>query len=175
MGRMETVATAILGVWLGVTLFMWFAAVRSFSTVDRVLREPNPQFREATKPLGQNQTREVLRHLASEVNRTFFSAYNWVQVLLGTLLLFLLWRQVPQDRMALALGGTMLGLVLVLLLFVTPQIIVLGRRLDFVPRTSPLPEMTRFRMLHAAYTGLDGLKLLTGLGLLLRWVLYRTH
>ena len=75
--------------------------------------------------------------------------------------------------MLLALVGTMFVVVLILSFIVTPQIITLGRSLDFVPRVPPPPEMGRFGILHAAYTGLDGIKLLIGLALLARWIVRR--
>ncbi len=171
MGRNQTMAIAVLGVWIGITLFMWFAAGRSFATVERVLLSQNPQFAKLTKPLSPTETRELLRNLASEINRTFFGAYGWAQVVLGLVLLFLLVRQSPRDGTALAITGTMLAIVLILTLIVTPQIVTLGRSLDFVPRNPPPPEMGRFGLLHGAYTGLDGLKLLAGLGMLVRWVI----
>lgn len=163
-------AIAVLGIWIGITLFMWFAAGRSFATVERVLLSQNPQYVRITKTLNPTDTRELLRNLASEINRTFFSAYGWVQVVLGIALLILLLRQTPRDIPALAITGAMLAIVLVLALVVTPQIITLGRSIDFVPRNPPPPEIGRFGMLHGAYTGLDGLKLLAGLGLLVRWI-----
>src|ERR1700693_4511429 len=145
MARSQLLSTAILGLWVGITLFMWFAAATSFSTVDRVLQSQNPELANITKPLSPAETREVLRHLASETNRTFFGTYNWAQMLLGALLLFLLLRQSPRDATALALAGTMLVVVLILSFIVTPQIVTLGRSLDFVPRIPPPPEMGRFR------------------------------
>jgi hypothetical protein len=170
MARSQSLATAILGLWVGITLFMWFAAGKSFSTVNRILQAQNPELVKITKPLSPAETREVLRHLASEINRTFFGTYNWVQVVLGALLLFLLLRQTPRDITATALVGAMFVIILILSFIVTPQIVTLGRSLDFVPRIPPPPEMGRFRMLHAAYTGLDGIKLLGGLALLARWI-----
>lgn len=170
MGRNQTMAIAVLGIWIGITLFMWFAAGRSFATVDRVLLSRNPQFLKITNSLSSTETRELLRNLASEINRTFFTAYGWAQVILGIALLCLLLLQSPRDTTGLAITGAMLGIVLILALVVTPQIIALGRSIDFVPRNPPPPEMGRFGMLHGAYTGLDGLKLLAGLGMLVRWV-----
>lgn len=173
MARSQLLATAILGVWVGITLFMWLAAATSFSTVDRVLQSQNPELAKITKPLSPVETREVLRHLASEINRTSFGTYNWAQIVLGALLLFLLLRQSPRDGTAMALVGAMFAIVLILSFIVTPQIVTLGRSLDFVPRIPPPPEMGRFRMLHASYTGLDGIKLLAGLTLLARWIVRR--
>src|SRR6266699_1359973 len=100
MGRTHTMAVAVLGLWLGITLFMWFAAGTSFATVERVLQSQNPLLLKITKPLSLSETRELLRHLASETNRAYFAAYGWAQVILGMLLVFLVWRQVPRDTPA---------------------------------------------------------------------------
>lgn len=171
MTRIQASAIAILGVWLGWTLFMWFLAGRNFRTVERVLASSNPQVTEASRLLAPEQARELLRHVASEINRTIFRAYGWAQVVLGALLLLLFYRQVPRDTFSLVLTGTMLALVLILTLVITPQITSLGRSLDFVPRNPAPPGMQRFWMLHGAFTGLDGVKLLAGLVLLGRLIL----
>jgi hypothetical protein len=170
MTRTHALAIAIVGVWIGWTLFMWFLAGRSFATVDRVLNNENPQFTTATQSMTSDQSRVVLRHLASEINRTAFRAYGWGQIVLGTVLLVLVSRQAPRDKVALALAGGMLAVVLVLALIVTPQIVSIGRSIDFVPRNPPPPGFRRFWMLHGAFTLLDGTKLLAGLALLGRWI-----
>jgi len=149
---------------------MWFVAAASFSTVDRVLRDSNPQFAEVARQLGKDKTRVWLRFLASEINRTCFHAYGWAQVVLGVLLVLALLRQTPRDTVGLLIAGAMLVLVLVLTLIVTSKIMALGRSIDFVPRDPPPPEMARFRKLHAVFTGLDGFKLLAALALLVRWI-----
>jgi hypothetical protein len=167
---MHVAAITLLGVWLGWTIFMWFAATRTFRTVDRVLNSPNPQLAAATQPLGHDETRVVLRHLASEINRTFFGTYGVAQIVLGVALLLLIWRQTPRDTLAMVLAGVMLALVVILTVAITPQIIALGRRIDFLPRNPEPAVMPRFWMLHGAFTGLDGVKLLAGLVLLVRWI-----
>jgi hypothetical protein len=166
-------AIAILSAWVAATLFMWFAATRSFSTVDRVLRQPGAQFAETTKSLTPDQTRMVLRHLASEINRTLFWGYGVAQIVLGVVLLFLLWRQTPRDNVGLGIACGMLALALVLTLVITPLLVRIGRMIDFAPRNPPPPVMPRFWALHGAFTGLDGVKLLAGLGLLIRWIVGR--
>jgi hypothetical protein len=170
MNRIQALAIALVGLWLGWTLFMWFLAGRSFATVERVLAKPNAHFTEATKSSTPEQTREVLRYLASEINRTIFRAYGLGQILLGALLLALLYWQKPRDTFSLVLVGGMLVLVLILALVITPQLISLGRRIDFVPRDPSPPGMQRFWMLHGMFTGLDGVKLLAGLVLVGRWI-----
>jgi len=72
MTRTSLLKVAILSAWLMLTPVMWYAASKSFSTVDRVLQTANPQFSQATKGMAEGQARVVLRHLASEINRSFF-------------------------------------------------------------------------------------------------------
>jgi len=166
---------AILSAWLTLTPVMWFTATKSFSTVDRVLRTADPQFIEATKGLAEGQARVALRHLASEINRSFFWSYGFAQIVLGVALLLLLWRATPRDSLGFGVVWFMLGLVLILTFVLTPMIISLGRSIDFVPRNPPPPVMPRFWALHGAFTGLDGVKFLSGLGLLVRWILRRSE
>jgi hypothetical protein len=165
------IKVAILSAWLVATPFMWFAATQSFATADRILRSANPQFLEATKGMAEGQTRVVLRHLASEINRAYFWGYGLAQVVFGGALLLLLWRETPRDSLGFGVVCAMVGLVLILTLVITPMIVSLGRSIDFVPRNPPPPVMPRFWALHGAFTGLDGVKFLAGLGLLIRWIL----
>jgi hypothetical protein len=165
------IKVAILSAWLITTPFMWFAATQSFATVDRILRTAKPQFLEATKGMAEGQTRVVLRHLASEINRAYFWGYGLAQAVFGVVLLFLLWRETPRDTLGFGVVCAILGLVLILTLVITPMIASLGRSIDFVSRNPPPPVMPRFWALHGAFTGLDGVKFLAGLGLLIRWIL----
>jgi hypothetical protein len=171
MARTQAVAIAILSLWIGLSLAMWFVATRSFRTVDRVLSQPRPEFARTVQPLSPDQTRIMLRHLASEINRALFGAYGWAQILLGVLLVLLLWRQTPRDSIGFAVSWVMLGLAVILTFVIQPWIVSIGRSIDFVPRQPAPPLMLRFWMLHGAFTGLDGVKCLAGLGVLLRWIL----
>jgi hypothetical protein len=163
-------AVAILGAWVMSTLCMWFAATRSFATVERVMKSGQPQFVEITKPLGEASTRMVLRHMASEINRSLFWGYGALQIGLGAILLLLLWKQNPRNAVDIGVVATMLALAVILTLVITPLIVVLGRSIDFLPRNPPPPVMPRFWALHGSFTGLDGVKLLAGIGLLIRWI-----
>ena len=152
---------------------MWFAATRSFRTVDEVLKLPAQQFSRDVQGLKPEQTRETLRYLASEINRTYFRAYGWGQLVLGTLLLFVLAWKTPRDSTNAAIAAVMLFIVIILTLGVMPQIISLGRNIDFLPRNPPPPGYQRFWKLHMIFTGLDGTKLLGGIVILVRLILFR--
>ena len=120
MGRWQVLAIAILGAWIMSTLCMWFAATRSFATVERVLKRAEPQFLETTKPLGEASTRVVLRYMASEINRTLFWGYGALQIGLGAVLFLLLLRQTPRNAVDVGVVATMLALSVILTLVITP-------------------------------------------------------
>jgi len=170
MGRLQVLAVAILSAWIMSTLCMWFAATRSFSTVDSVITRAEPQFVATTKPLGEGPTRVVLRYMAAEINRSLFWGYGALQMVLGGILLALLWRQKPRNGVDVGVVSAMLALSVILTAIITPWITSLGRSIDFLPRNPPPPVMPRFWALHGSFTGLDGVKLLAGIGLLMRWI-----
>ena len=170
MGRLQVLAVAILGAWIMSTLCMWFAATKSFATVERVMKGGQPQFLEITKPLGEASTRMVIRHMASEINRTLFRGYGVLQIGFGVLLFLIVLRQTPRHALDISLVAIMLTLSVILTLVITPMVTSVGRSIDFLPRNPPPPIMPRFWMLHGAFTSLDGVKLLAGIGLLSRWI-----
>jgi hypothetical protein len=69
-----------------------------------------------------------------------------------------------RGRVGVAMVTAATALIVVAgLVYLTPQIVSLGRSLDFVPRDPAPPGMQRFWILHAAYMSLEMLKLLVGL------------
>ena len=172
MTRVQGISIAILSLWVGWTLFMWFAATRSFRTADRVLKSPPPKFARIVQSLSPENTRQALRFLASEINRTYFRVYGWGQIALGSVLLVLMLLKTPRDTFGLVVVAGMLFIVLILTLGVMPQIIALGRNIDFLPRSPSPPDYQRFWKLHAMFTGLDAAKLLAGLVLLFRLIAF---
>jgi hypothetical protein len=170
MARSHVLAVAILAAWIMSTLCMWFAATRSFATVERVMKSGQPEFVEITKPLGEASTRMVVRHTASEINRSLFWGYGILQIGFGVVLFLLVWRQSPRHTLDVGLVATMLALTVILSLAITPLVTSVGRSIDFLPRNPPPPIMPRFWMLHGAFTSLDGIKLFAGIGLMVRWV-----
>jgi hypothetical protein len=152
-------ALVVMGAWLMGTICMSIVATENFYTIDRLLAlRANGAFAGAVDQLGWPHARDLLRYLSSELNRLYFQLWNWGQLALGLLALWLLPRR---DR---AWWGVvaMLGIVAVMAAWMTPAIVSLGRTLDFVPR-DPAPQgMQRFWILHAAYTTLEMIKLLAG-------------
>ena len=91
--------------------------------------------------------------------------WNWSQLVLGATALWLIVGRTRPEAYAARTGRVivaMLAVVVLMLVYLTPAIVSLGRELDFVPRNPEPPGMQRFWILHAAYTSLELLKLAAG-------------
>jgi hypothetical protein len=161
-------ALVILGAWIAGSICMSVVATENFYTIDRLLgSRANAAFGAAVDRLGAVEARDLLRYLSSELNRLYFQLWNGAQIVLGVLALWLLStstaRPLGRDKRAKWGIAAMLAIVVLMLVYLTPAIVTLGRSLDFVPRDPAPPGMSRFWILHAAYTSLEMLKLVIAL------------
>ena len=145
-----------LGAWVMGTVCVSIVAMQNFYTIDRLLDGPSHEaFAGFAEDAGRETARSVLRYLSSELNRLFFQLWNGAQFAVGGAALWLVW-SLPGAARLRALLAAMLLLVAFLTFWVTPQILDVGRSLDFVPR--------EFGILHATYTMLELLKGAAALG-----------
>ena len=153
-------ALVLLGAWMAGTICVSVVATQNFYTIDRLLAaRANPAFAAVVDRLGATESRDFLRYLSSELNRLYFQAWNGAQIVMGGVVLWLIAGSAKQVRWGVLM---MLAVVLLMLVYLTPTIVTLGRSLDFVPRDPAPAGMSRFWMFHAAYTSLEMLKLLVG-------------
>jgi hypothetical protein len=151
-----------MGAWLSGMVIVSVVAAQNFYVIDRLLSgSTNPAFSASVGQLGHQPARDLLRYLSSELNRFYFQLWNATQIAIGLLMFWLVWgsRVRPMVRWGVLV---MLAIVVVMMLGLTPEITAVGRRLDFVPRDPPPPDMGRFWILHAAYTGLAMFNLIVG-------------
>ena len=157
-----TAAAFCLGLWVMGSLFVSVVAMQNFYTVDRLLDGSSHEtFRSVVSDLGRSSAREFLRYLSSELNRLFFQFWNIAQFGIGGITLALTW-SLPGSRGVRGLVMGMLVVLALLTLWVTPQILTVGRSLDFVPRAPPPPALRTFGVLHATYTSLELVKCAAG-------------
>jgi hypothetical protein len=162
---MKSAALLLTGLWLGALLASWVAASVNFRTVDRVLSPSRAELDERLASVAPEARRQVLRHLASEINRWTFRNWALAQLVLGVGALAVCWRLGVGPRV---LSAAALALAVAQLAMVAP-IVDLGRAIDFVPRPLPPDVQRRFGLLHAAYVVSDMVKaaLLAALAVLL--------
>lgn len=158
----------LLGGWLIRTLVLWVVATQNFRTVDRLLASPSDSFQKRLSVLPPEERREILRHLSSELNRLYFQLWNWTQLGLGVLMAGA-GTQTPLRRRQWGVLLAMVAVVGAFAVWLTPEIIRLGRQIDF----SGAPAFEgRFGSLHFAYVPMDLTKFL--LGVFLAWDLIRS-
>ncbi len=163
-------ALVVMGGWIAGTLCMAVVATENFHSIDRLLAaRVNPRFAAVVDRLGQPEARDLLRYLSSELNRLYFQLWNWTQLAFGALSLWLV-RDSAGGYARVRKGiAAMIAIVVLMLIYLTPAIMSLGRSLDFVPRSPAPGGMQRFWILHASYTTLEMLKLLIG-GVVTFWL-----
>lgn len=151
-----------MGAWLAGNVMVAVVAAENFYAIDRLLAgSTNRAFASEVERVGRTEARDLLRYLSSELNRRYFRLWNVTQVAIGLLLLWLIARGPSAAPARWGVLG-MLGLVVVTIAWLTPEIVAVGRSLDFVPRDPPPPELRRFWVLHGVYTFLEGCKLVVG-------------
>ncbi len=151
-----------MGAWLAGNVFVAVVAAENFYTVDRLLaRSTSHAFQSEVARVGPSETRDLLRYLSSELNRHYFRLWNVTQLAIGLLVLWLVATGRSTTRARLGVLG-MVGLVTVASVWLTPQIISVGRSLDFLPRNPVPSSLNQFWMLHGVYTVLETCKVVVG-------------
>jgi hypothetical protein len=148
----------LLGAWIAGSLFMIMVATQNFRSVDRLLADPGFA---ATRlgQMGHDEARTLLRYQVSEQNRWYFETWEKIQLGLGAVLIAAAW------RIQKIFGVVVVAMFALLLLersYLTPEIIRIGRLIDFLPQSSS-PQRDTFWKFHGAYSGVELLKLALGL------------
>jgi hypothetical protein len=155
----------LLGIWLGGGILMaWFGA-RSFGTVGSIMAQSDPAFVSLSKPLGPGATRMVLHYAVVEQNRWLFKSWENFQITLAVLFFCYLLFGTLEGKASLALMLAMLALTLIQRMWISPELGLTARTMDYVASDLAAQERARFWLLHNAYLVVETLKL--GLGTLL--------
>ena len=167
-------ACFLLGLWLGGGLFMDMVVTENFRSVDRLLAQPAPAAAQQFDKLGPGGARTLLRHQVSEQNRWYFETWGVIETAMGVALLLVLLFGSTEKNFTLLLCLLMLLIVILQRFALTPQMVFLGRIIDWIPADHPADERARFWMLHRAFVGLELLKWALGL-LLTGKLLFRSR
>lgn len=168
--HLRRLASFLIGAWLGCGLFMALVATHNFRGVDQLLEHPSAPAAKIVTAIGQDSARMLLRYQVSELNRWYFETWDSAQLALGVLLLFLLLFGTTENKYTLLLAALMLVIVAFDRFVLTPQIAAEGRALDF-SHNPHAPGHARFWVLHGAYSGLELIKWLLAVLLLMRMLL----
>lgn len=134
---------------------MAMVATQNFRSVDRLLAKPAPGAARQLGKLEPGAARVLLRHQVSEQNRWYFETWGLAGIAIGAALLLVLLFGSTEKNFTLLLALLMLLVAIVQRFALTPQIVVLGRIIDWIPIDQPSAERSRFWMLHNAFVGLE--------------------
>jgi hypothetical protein len=155
----------LLGAWIAGSLFMILVATQNFRSVERLLASPAGAAAQIDR-MGHDEARTFLRYQVSEQNRWYFETWEKIQLALGLALLAVTFRQ---DRVSVVVAAAMFALLVTQRFWITPEIVRIGRLIDFAPQAA---ERQTFWMFHNAYSGIELTKLALGFFLSARLVLW---
>jgi hypothetical protein len=155
------IAAWILGAWLAGSLFMAFVATQNFRRAEEVLSAPPPEVGQVIQAVGAANSRLLLRHLAGEQNRFYFEKWELAQFSLGFLLAGVLFLE-PYNRKLAGFPVAMLVLTAFAHFVMTPELIWLGRLIEFQPAGVPSTQRDQFAKLHVMYGVMEVVKMLLG-------------
>ena len=153
-------AVFLLGFWLGCTLFMGWVATHNFGSVDPILKQSDRRLQREIKDIGYDRVKTLLRFEAAELNRYYFYNWEWIQILLALVALVVLLDATSGNRLTMVLIVSVLLLLLVQHFLVEPEVLELGRGLDFVAADQLLDERRAFSTYHAYYSSIEVIKFL---------------
>lgn len=134
---------------------MAMLATQNFRSVDRLLAKPVLPAAQQLDKLGPAAARVLLRHQVSEQNRWYFETWGLAETVIGAAVLLILLFGSSEKNFTLLICLLMLLIGILKRFALTPQIVFLGRIIDWVPIDQPSPERSRFWMLHNAFVGLE--------------------
>ena len=159
--NIRSVTCWLLGAWIAGSLFMIMVATQNFRSVDRLLASPAGAAAKVEQ-MGRDEARTFLRYHVSEQNRWYFETWEKIQLGLGAVAVACAWSALQGRRVFRAMIVVMFALLLAERFYVTPEIVRLGRLIDFIPQYVSAPERDMFWRFHNMYSGIELTKLALG-------------
>ena len=142
---------------------MWLSAA-TLDSVGRLLIAQPQRMQQIIFTLTEPEKRSLFFYAANELNRFFIYCWGAAQLVLALAILGVL-ALARQAKWQIILAACMLLCALASYFLLVPQLISLGRNLDFAPADQLAPERRQYSSIFLFYTIFDVLKLLLGLSL----------
>jgi hypothetical protein len=155
-------ATFVLGIWMGCCALVDFLALEGHSTIAAVLDNPTADVRDILKKAGDAAVEPLLHHAASEQTRSLLNGWENAQLIIALILLVVLTLTDQRKILAILMAGTMTLFVLVQHFWITPDLSILGRSVDFQAPSASFSVRAQVWTLTQIYGGLETLKLVVG-------------
>lgn len=167
-------ATFLLGVWLGCSVFMGFVVLENLHSASLVIAAPVEPVSRILSTLGQDPVEQLLRHHAAQQTRNLLYLWGRAQLALGLALGICLYFATQKRTLSLVLCAIMLAVVMLQVFAVTPELSFRGREADFAQDQAASVGTVRLLILYQMLLISEGVKLVVG-GILTSYLLtFRT-
>jgi len=141
---------------------MVFLNVQNLRSASLVLASPLPPVAKLIEKNGYDQISLLLRHLAAEQTRRYYSLWELVQFLLAFAVGGCLFLATERRIFPMLLCASMLITLIFQHFAVTPELAFRGLETDFPPGNTELGPMARLWALQQVYFSVEVIKLLAG-------------
>jgi hypothetical protein len=147
---------------MGCSLFLAVLAVQNVRFAARLAGGPIPPAAQIMNDAGPEQAKLLLRHVAWEQNRFYFTNWEMFQMPVAVVLALFLYLTTDRRILPPILCGLMLALVMFEYFAITPEFIYRGREADFPPGNQVFGVESRAWVLTEVLMGAEAAKLLIG-------------
>ena len=149
----------VLGLWLAGIVMVAYVASLSLRTVDSVMAIPPHEASKWIDVLGKDKVRTLLLHGSSEVNRSLFEFWGNADLIICVFLLVAM-VMTKSGKVMIILTAVLLLLGTASTFLLTPQMVAVGRQLDFRVVFPVPPEIVQFAALERMYFGVSLVRVL---------------
>ena len=153
--------TFLLGVWFTLVILVATVSLTTLQVASNTAKSPPGEPARALFVIGEPMTEQLFRYIASEINRTLFETSGLFEMALVLTIGMTLFLQ-NYSRPATILAGVLLLGVCASHFLLTPQVVSLGRILDFRPAEMMIAERERLARLQMMYGALAVFRLFCG-------------
>lgn len=154
----------LVGIWICGSLFMMWIVNQNTEGVSRLLVAQPQKMQQIIFTLTESEKRNLFLYAGNELTRYYANDWEWIQLFLGVAIVAIL-ISARQSKQFIIVACLMVVCVLATHFLLTPQLIGLGRNLDFGPPDQFAAERRQHASIWNLYIGLDLVKLALGLGL----------
>lgn len=167
-------ATFLLGVWIGCSLFMDFLSLQNLRAADWVMANTTAPATKRLKMLSQEDAGLILRYEGAEMNRRYTAGWETVEIALALALGLCTFMGTQKRAFPLVLCGVMLVAVIFQHVAISPELAYRGRETDFPPGNTLFGPQARVWAMQQMFGVVEAVKLLVG-GVLLSYLfVFRT-
>lgn len=141
----------LLGAWMFGTGFMTYVAIHNLRNADQSAVVESEQAPLVLRALGPENTRLLLRHQASLLNREYFERWEQTEIFLGIVIVFWLVFATQRRWLPVALGVMALVLAGWLHFVISPEINFIAKAIDFMGPLEGESQRQRIWALHQVY------------------------